>query len=84
MVDASEKLALTEVQARLNERFPHLSDEVVEAAVRVAYSELTGPIREFVPVLVEHMARERLASLAADERDLDTSRLPVLTSSGLP
>jgi hypothetical protein len=63
MDDAAEKLAVREVQARLAERFPSLDEDVVQTAVGVAHAELTGPIREFVPVLVEHIARERLASL---------------------
>jgi hypothetical protein len=53
-----------DVQERLSQRFPRLGDEVVEAAVRVAYSKLTGPVRDFVPVLVEHDARERLSVMA--------------------
>jgi hypothetical protein len=79
--DRSEKAALTEVQGRLSQRFPQLSEEVVEAAVRLAHAELTGPIREFVPVLVEHIARERLRALASDTY-ADTSR--VLAPIGLP
>lgn len=63
MDGASENKALQEVQGRLNARFPDLGDEVVEAAVRLAHSQLTGPIRDFVPILVEHAARERLAAL---------------------
>jgi hypothetical protein len=63
MDDAAEKKALQEVEGRLNERFPHLGEEVVEAAVRVAAAELTGPIRDYVPVLVEHTARDRLSSM---------------------
>ena len=57
-----EVAALGEVKERLAERFPDLGPDVVEAAVRVAHSQLTGPIRDFVPVLVEHIARDRLAS----------------------
>jgi hypothetical protein len=63
MDDAAEKLALQEVQGRLNARFPYLGEEVVEAAVRVAAADLTGPIRAYVPVLVEHIAGDRLASM---------------------
>ena len=60
-----EVAALGEVQERLSERFPDLEPDVVEAAVRVAHSELTGPIRDFVPVLVEHIARDRLDSMVS-------------------
>jgi hypothetical protein len=62
-----EDAALGEVRQRLASRFPQLDSEVVEAAVRVAYSKLSGPIREFVPVLVEHAAREHLNELTREE-----------------
>ena len=55
------------VEARLAERFPTLDAAVVEAAVRLAHSELTGGIRTFVPLLVEHNARDRLAAIADRE-----------------
>lgn len=60
---AAERKALVEVQARLEQRFPHLHPDVVGAAVSLAHSELDGPVRDFVPVLVEHAARDRLASV---------------------
>jgi hypothetical protein len=63
-----EQKALADVQARLQERFPDLDSEVVEAAVRLSHSQLTGRVRDFVPVLVEHAARDRLA-FAAREAD---------------
>ena len=57
----AERRALAEVQARLEQRFPHLHPDVVAAAVTVAHQSLDGPVRDFVPVLVEHAARDRLA-----------------------
>ena len=48
----NEAAALGEVQERLADPFPRLGVEVVEAAVRPAYSQLRGPIRDYVPVLV--------------------------------
>ena len=65
--------ALADVQARLQARFPDLDSEVVEAAVRLSHSKLTGRVRDFVPVLVEHAARDRLA-FAARVGDNDTLR----------
>ncbi|GAA2502299.1 hypothetical protein GCM10009858_45520 [Terrabacter carboxydivorans] len=59
--------ALREVQTRLQTRFPDLDPEVVEAAVRLAHSEMTGRVRDFVPVLVEHAARDRLAFAVRDD-----------------
>lgn len=60
-----ETSALREVQERLAERFPHLGDSVVQEAVRLAHASMDGPIRDYVPVLVEHMARDRLAQMTA-------------------
>jgi hypothetical protein len=73
MDDAAENKALQEVQRRLNERFPHLGEELVEAAVRVAAAELTGPIRDYVPVLVEHTARDRLTSMVDESSPQEPS-----------
>ena len=57
-----EQNALAGVRDRLCRQFPQLDQTVVEAAVRLAHEELTGsPIRDFVPILVEHAARDRLA-----------------------
>jgi hypothetical protein len=64
---ADEMKALTDVRLRLQEHFPELDADVVEAAVRLAHSELTGPVRAFVPVLVEHAARDRLAFARRDD-----------------
>ena len=62
----AERRALAEVQARLEQRFPHLHPDVVAAAVAVAHSNLDGPVRDFVPVLVEHAARDRLSFAEPD------------------
>ena len=57
-----EQLALDDVRGRLREQFPDLHPDVVDAAVQRAHAELSeSPIRDFVPVLVEHAARDRLA-----------------------
>ena len=62
MDEEHERLALAGVRERLRERYPDLDPALVEAAVRVSHLELTGnPIRDFVPLLVEHAARDRLA-----------------------
>ena len=66
-MDRTDELrALADVQARLEKRYPDLDSEVVEAAVRLSHSKLTGRVRDFVPVLVEHEARDRLAFAARD------------------
>lgn len=69
MDPAHEVKEIEGVCIRLAERFPQLAAEVIEAAVRLAHSELTGGVRDYVPVLVEHSARDRLAAVA-DHEDL--------------
>jgi len=57
-----ELKALVGVRERLRAQFPEIDPALVEAAVQVSHRELQGnPIRDFVPVLVEHAARDRLA-----------------------
>lgn len=61
-MDASdEQRAVGEVAERLAERFPDVPRDQVAQIVRDVHAALDGnPIRDFVPVLVEHDARERL------------------------
>ena len=54
---------MAEVQQRLEARFPDLDPTVVEAAVQVAAAGITGPVRDYVPLLVERAARERLTAM---------------------
>jgi hypothetical protein len=60
MARQDESHALEEVRVRLMERFPDLDADTINAAVRAAHDELTGPIRDYVPVLVERAARDVL------------------------
>lgn len=59
----SEELrALGDVVDRLAAKFPALSREYIEDVVQQEHSLLdTGRVRAFVPVLVEHAARDRLS-----------------------
>ncbi|GAB3273112.1 hypothetical protein GCM10027449_10370 [Sinomonas notoginsengisoli] len=57
----SEAQALAGVRARLAEQFPDLGQETVAEAVHTAHAKMTGPVRDYVPVLVERTARERLS-----------------------
>lgn len=59
----SEELrALGEVVDRLAARFPAMSREQIEEVVQQEHSMLdTGRVRAFIPVLVEHAARDRLS-----------------------
>lgn len=73
MDDEHERVAVAGVLDRLEEHFPDLEPAAVEAAVRLACTELTGnPIRDFVPLLVEHTAKERLL-MAQRERDIENA-----------
>ncbi len=78
---AAEKLALAEAKARLTGRSPTLDGEVVEATMsRPCRDDGTDP--DFVPVLVERIARERLAPLATDRHPRITLEMRVLLSPG--
>jgi len=81
-MDREQELrALAGVLQRLSERFPDLDPALVEAAVRVSHHELrSNPIRDFVPLLVEHAARDRLA-FALDEPRTVASDPPPLASA---
>lgn len=57
---AHEARQMAEVQQRLEARFPGLDPTVVQAAVQTAAAGITGPVRDYVPLLVERAARERL------------------------
>jgi hypothetical protein len=57
----TEAQALAGVRSRLALRFPGVDDEAVATAVDAALAEMTGPIRDYVPVLVERIVRDRLA-----------------------
>jgi hypothetical protein len=68
-VDAArEAEAVAQVIDRLADKFPRLGRDEVEQAVRSAHGALDGaPIREYVPVLVEHDAKDRLRRIIADD-----------------
>lgn len=59
MMPADDEIrAVTEVSERLTRTFPDIPAEAVHDTVRTFYDQFTGsPIRDFVPVLVERMAR---------------------------
>ena len=79
--DEHEQLALVAVHERLCQRFPELDPAVVEAAVRLSHAELTGPVRDFVPLLVERGARERLAFAQRDTDSVVASSTPSTTAT---
>jgi hypothetical protein len=56
-----EQAALGGVCEHLSERYPAVPEAEIRALVMEIYETFDGPIRDFVPVLVERAARARLA-----------------------
>lgn len=72
MSELEEERAIEHVVARLAARFPTLTREHIETVVREELHRLDGgQVRDFVRVLVEHAARERLRA-EAEPADLPT------------
>ncbi|WP_218621192.1 hypothetical protein [Mycolicibacterium hippocampi] len=67
----SEATAIEHVLGRLRTSYPMLSPDLVNEAVREAYSRFDGrPVRDFVPFFVERGARRRLADLTLSGREV--------------
>ena len=65
MTHDEELLHIDQVIDRLDMRFPDLPRESIEQVVRSAHEHFaTGKVRDFVPLLVERLAREKLQGLA--------------------
>jgi hypothetical protein len=59
---AHEVRELNEVVERLREQFPEVAEEQVRSVVTKAHEGFAGhPIRDFVPVFVERVARDELS-----------------------
>ncbi|MFC9837877.1 three-helix bundle dimerization domain-containing protein [Rhodococcus sp. NPDC127530] len=64
MTRDEELLHIDRVIDRLDVRFPDLPRKTVEQVVRSAHEHFTnGKVRDFVPLLVERLAREKLQGL---------------------
>jgi hypothetical protein len=63
--DIDELKAVEQVCERLVARFPTVPITTVRATVQEFHATLDGPVRNFVPILVEHGARDRLSAIAA-------------------
>jgi hypothetical protein len=60
--ESHERQAMDEVYDRLQRRFEALSPREIGVVVHEVADGFSGAkVRDFVPVLVEHIARERLA-----------------------
>ena len=62
--EAHEAEAIESVCARLAQRYPEVDADTVERTVRQIHERLDGPVRDYVPVLVEHMARDELSRMS--------------------
>jgi hypothetical protein len=61
MTSDAERVAIAHVAQTLSLRFPKIAPTVVSRVVRETYDSYGAhPIREFVPILVEDAARDRL------------------------
>lgn len=64
MTHDEELLHIDQVIDRLGTRFPDVPREGIEQVVRSAHEHFaTGKVRDFVPLLVERLAREKLQGL---------------------
>lgn len=68
MFTKDEHQAVDRICVRLAARFPDVPAETVQRTVREVHNKLDGPVRDFVPVLVEREAKDRLAVIAAVNR----------------
>ena len=73
MTQDDEALALEHVREALAARFPTVDEQTVRSVVDEAYAVLDGPVRDYVPLLVERRSRERLTGL---------TRLPRVSAGG--
>ena len=64
MAHNDEAHVVNEVAERLRLRFPSIPEETVRAVVAASHAGLVGPVRAYVPLLVEHQARQRLSELS--------------------
>jgi hypothetical protein len=56
-----EQVAVERSIDRLAERFPAVARDRIAALVHQAHDDFVGrPVRDFIPVLVEHLVRDRL------------------------
>jgi hypothetical protein len=59
--DIEDEDALRQVVDRLQEKFPELPREQIEAAARIEFDELAGrPVHDYLSILTERAAKKRL------------------------
>jgi hypothetical protein len=67
MGNIDEVEAVEKVYQRLVVRFPTVPLATVRATVQELHANLTGPVRDYVPLLVERGARERLSAMVTSD-----------------
>lgn len=61
--EAEERQAIRGVSERLQQRYPDIDPQIIDATVQEIYASFTAsPIRSFLPMLVERETRDRLRS----------------------
>src|SRR6476661_1814785 len=65
MSGVDEALALEHVRELLASRFPTIDPTTVTSVVVEVHASLKGPVREYVPLLVERASRDRLRALVS-------------------
>lgn len=64
MTETDEAVAVRRVYEFLCEKFSAVAPEVIEALVIREHARLDGPVRIFVPVLVQRAASEHLREMS--------------------
>jgi hypothetical protein len=64
MRELDESKALEQVCQRLGARFPTVPLATVQATVQALHAKLDGPVRNYVPILVERGATDGLLAIA--------------------
>ena len=67
MPKLDEREAVEQVFQRLVARYPDVPAETVRHTVHTVHEEIEGPVRDYVPLLVEHDAREVLDAVSAPD-----------------
>ena len=65
MPKLDEREAVEQVFQRLVARYPDVPAETVRLTVHTVHEEIEGPVRDYVPLLVEHDARDVLDAVSA-------------------
>lgn len=66
MQPRDERRIVHETYQQLRDEFSDVPEEFVEAVVRIEHAALTGPVRQFVPILLRRRSTARLQRLRED------------------